>query len=143
MPFLARLKPLNERKGHKVKLYMIAGARFYVERGWYEVDDALADKLRDLHQDHYDLESPMLFDVCTEEEALRLEQSERAAAATARATVAQPASPRIQSQKPAAFSTHDLAESNPDKGRMEQIGRRAVEEPMPKSGRGPKTRSRR
>lgn len=91
MALLARLKPLNERKGHRVRIYMYEGARFYVDRGWYEVDEALAEKLRDLHQDYDDPDSPDLFDVCTREEAERLEQAEIDREASERASVARPA----------------------------------------------------
>lgn len=76
MALLARLKPYNVRKGHTTRIYSIDGTRFYEERGWYEVSDDLGDKLRDLHQDHYDLDSPDLFDVCTQEEAEELERRE-------------------------------------------------------------------
>lgn len=91
MTMLVRLKPLSERKGHKVQVYMYKGFRFNVERGWYEVDDdAFAEELRDLRQDHYDPDSADLFDVCTEDEARRLEEKERRVAENERATVSQP-----------------------------------------------------
>jgi hypothetical protein len=92
MSLLVRLKPLNERKHHNVKTYMIDGIRFFVERGWYEVSDAIADTLRELHQDHYDLDSPLLFDVCTPAQAEKLENFEEHAAVTAKATARRPAS---------------------------------------------------
>lgn len=76
MALLARLKPYNVKKGHLTRIYMIDGARFYEERGWYEVPDGLGEKLRELHQDHYDEDSPELFDVCTPEQAEALEQRE-------------------------------------------------------------------
>lgn len=76
MALLARLKPYNIKKGHLTRIYMIDSARFYEERGWYEVPEDLGGKLRELHQDHYDLDSPFLFDVCTEAEAEALEQRE-------------------------------------------------------------------
>jgi hypothetical protein len=71
---LARLKPYNPKKGHLTRIYMFDGNRFYEERGWYEVPDDLAEKLRGLHQEHYDEDSPDLFDVCTPEEAEALER---------------------------------------------------------------------
>lgn len=139
---LARLKPLNERKGHKVKLYMIAGLRFYVERGWYEVSDEIAEKLRGLHQDHYDLESPLLFDVVTPAEAETMERSERAAAATTRATVQQPATPESYRQPSDAKPLDELLddasgseEDDREAGRMASVGR--------VGSKGPRTRQKR
>jgi hypothetical protein len=76
MALLARLKPYNVKKGHLTRIYMIDGARFYEDRGWYEVPDDLGEKLRVLHQDHYDDDSPDLFDVCTADEAEALEARE-------------------------------------------------------------------
>lgn len=76
MALLARLKPYNVKKGHLTRIYMIDSARFYEERGWYEVPDDLGEKLRGLHQDHYDEDSPDLFDVCTPEQAEALEARE-------------------------------------------------------------------
>lgn len=77
MALLARLKPFNERKGHLTRTYMVEGARFFVDRGWYEVTNDFGSKLKLLHQDHYDLDSPLLFDVCTAKEAEELEENER------------------------------------------------------------------
>jgi hypothetical protein len=89
MTLLARLKPYNERKGHLTRTYMIDGSRFFVDRGWYEVPDALGEKLRDLHQDHHNEDSPFLFDVGTQAEAERLEQRE--VEAETKATARRPA----------------------------------------------------
>lgn len=92
MTLLARLKPYNEKRNQLTRTYMIDGARFYVDRGWYEVPDALGEKLRDLHQDHYDPDSPFLFDVGTPEEAQAIEDREtRQAEEALRATARNPA----------------------------------------------------
>lgn len=110
MTLLARLKPYNEKKNQLTRTYMIDGARFYEDRGWYEVDDALGEKLRDLHQDHYDEDSPFLFDVATPEEAERLEQKEaKQQAEQLRATSRNPAllgegRRRVQAQNAAKLS---------------------------------------
>lgn len=111
MSMLVRLKPLSERKGHKVQIYTFAGLRFYERQGWYEVEDGIAEQLRNLHQDHYDEETPDLFDVCTREEAQKLDEKERQAAE--RSGVANPAQAvRTRVQKPA--STRRDAESSGD-----------------------------
>ena len=91
MTQLARLKPYNERKGHLARVYMIDGARFYEERGWYEVTDDMADQLRELHQDHYNLDSEYLFDVVSPEDAQKIDERETKAQQNARATARQPA----------------------------------------------------
>lgn len=72
---LARIRP--GKKGFKVKRYMYGGTLYVAEKGWYEVGPAVAERLTKLHQDDQDPDSPLLFDVCTREEALRLEEEER------------------------------------------------------------------
>lgn len=86
---LVRLKPFNERKRHLTRTYMFDGARFFVDRGWYDVPDAFAERLRDLRQDYHDLDSPILFDVCTTKQAEALEEAE--VAAEVKATARRPA----------------------------------------------------
>jgi hypothetical protein len=157
MPYLARLKPLNERKGYKVRVYMFEGARFMVERGWYEVPDDLAVKLRLLHQEHYDLDSPMLFDVCTPEEAERLEESERRVAHTERATVSRPASVQRATTTTTESSGGDLTSADlkqpatmidpadeddevEDEGRVTEVGKVTRPSAAPHHS-GPKTRT--
>jgi len=73
-----RLKPYQPKKGFTTKTYTFRGHRFEESKGWSQVnDDALVAELRELHQKPYDDQSPALFDVCTKEEALALERSER------------------------------------------------------------------
>lgn len=88
---LARLKPFNEKKGYRTRTYMIDGARFYVERGWYEVPVSLGEKLKELHQDHYDEDSPALFDVATQKEAEAIDRREKQAVINAKASARRPA----------------------------------------------------
>lgn len=90
MTQLARLKPYNERKGYLTRIYSIDSQRFLSEKGWYEVSDTLAEKLKDLHQDHYNEESPLLFDVASEEEAEKIDQKETETEVAARATARSP-----------------------------------------------------
>lgn len=90
MTTLARLKPHNAKKGHTTRVYMIAGRRFLEDKGWYEVPDALASALKDLHQNHYDDESPFLFDVASEEDAEKLDLKEEEARQNARASARNP-----------------------------------------------------
>lgn len=105
---LVRLKPLNEKKGFRVKVYIFEGARFNVERGWYRVQADFGEKLRDLTQDHYDPDSPSLFDVCNEAQARKLEERERREAENERATVARPASVQRASMNTIRERVRDL-----------------------------------
>lgn len=144
MPFLVRLKPFNEKKGYLVRVYMIEGIRFHEERGWYEVPDDLAEKLRELHQDHYDEDSPLLFDVCTPKQAEKLdakaaEVEEVKASARKPAQVARSRSlesggdmstadiktPKPAAVEPAAAEPEEDADDggDPDEGRHAEIGR--------------------
>lgn len=162
MALLARLKPYNPKKRHLVRCYMIDGVRFYEERGWYEVSDSLADKLRDLHQDHYDLDSPLLFDIMTPEQAEQLEQAELDREANAKATARRPATPvntRPQRAARVAEETGDLTSAevvgkpavpamidpdpegeelleNEDEGRIVEVGRVVKKEPDAPRTRG-------
>lgn len=90
MTMYARLKPFNERKGFRTKIYNYEGQKFLVEKGWYPVSEALADKLKELHQDHYDEESAKLFDVGSEEEIDAIDEKEAQAIADARTSIRQP-----------------------------------------------------
>lgn len=153
MSLLVRLKPYNERKGHLVRVYMIGGWRFLEERGWYEVPEALVEQLqlRELHQAHYNEDSPALFDVCTPEQAERLEEKERAREEREKATARKPTP--IESAKASSsrdLSTADLTptpkmidpdpdgeelDEASDDGRIASVGKVTAEE-----GAGPKPR---
>jgi len=109
---LVRLKqPLNPKKGIKVQRYMFEGIRFEAEAGWYEVSMDLANKLKDLHQEHYDEDSPKLFDVTTADGAVRIEEADVARAeAQKRAAASKPHKvghpiPRGSVRKPKSSTT--------------------------------------
>ncbi len=76
MTMLVRLKPFNPRRGFVMRTYVdgISGAVFKEERGWYEVEDAMAAKLKEITSKPENPESPLAFDVCTREEAVALER---------------------------------------------------------------------
>ncbi len=74
---LIRLKPYNPRKGYVTRRYHVRGTLFREDRGWYECKDPeFADYLEKLHQRSGDEDSPLLFDVCTREEAQAIEERE-------------------------------------------------------------------
>lgn len=77
---LVRLKPHNPKAGHVLKRYTFKGVRFQVDRGWYEVPEALAEELRGKRQRSHNEHSPAAFDVCTPAEAQALERREKEAA---------------------------------------------------------------
>lgn len=67
--FYIRLKPYNPKRGYKLRIYSVFGLKFRVDGGWYKIDDAnVASYLKTVHNDNNDPESPLAFDVCTEDE---------------------------------------------------------------------------
>lgn len=72
-----RLKPHNPRRGHVLRRFCFKGKVFHVGR-WYKVSEAFAQQVSELHQKHYDEDSPYAFDVATEAQARAIEAKERA-----------------------------------------------------------------
>jgi hypothetical protein len=104
MAMLARIKPYNPKRGHLVRRYMVKGIRFDVNRGWYKVDEALADYLKTVTQNPNDPDTPPVFDVLTEAAARELEEAEEAARKPA------PASAPL----PGTLTTADLPRASAD-----------------------------
>jgi hypothetical protein len=89
--YWVRLKPRNERKGIKLRRYMVFNLRFEEEKRWYVVpqfiqratadsaDDEIniIDLLREVRNDNDDPDSPLAFDICTKEEAKRIDIQEK------------------------------------------------------------------
>lgn len=94
MAKLIRLKPLDLKKGHVIRRFTAFSNTFVEARGWYRVSDEIATYLGTVHQVPHDEDSPLAFDVCTEQEAKAIEQDEqrkaeeRARAATPNVTTA-------------------------------------------------------
>jgi hypothetical protein len=74
---LVRLKPHDPRRGFVLRRYTYRGIKFHEERGWYRVDEAVADYLRDVHQVIGDEHSPPAFDVCSDEDAKAIDAREK------------------------------------------------------------------
>jgi uncharacterized protein YdbL (DUF1318 family) len=110
MAKLVRLKPYDPKKGHVIRRYTAFAIRFEEARGWYKVSDEVATYLGTVHQVPGDEDSPLAFDVCTEEEAQRLEVAEKKKAEE-RARAAEPnvAQPHDVSVKSADLTTADVA----------------------------------
>jgi hypothetical protein len=109
MAKLVRLKPLDKKKGHIIQRYTAFSTQFEERRGWYRVSDEIAAYLSTVHQVPNDEDSPLAFDVCTEEEAKRIEVAEKKKAEE-RAHAAEPnvASPREIGAVGGDLTTADL-----------------------------------
>ena len=83
---LVRLKPHDPRRGHVLRRYTYRGIKFQEERGWYRVDKAVADYLRDVRQLATNPHAPLAFDVCTPDEAKALDSEEKEATVTRKGT---------------------------------------------------------
>jgi hypothetical protein len=103
MAKLVRLKPHDPKKGHVIRRYTAFGVRFEEARGWYKVSDEVAAYLGSVHQRPGDDDSPLAFDVCTEEEAQRLEASEK-----------KKAEERARAAEPNVAQPHDVTVRAPD-----------------------------
>lgn len=74
--YLVRLRPHDPRRGNVLRRYTYKGIKFDADRGWYKVTKAVADYLRDVHQEAGNPHSPLAFDVCTEAEAEAIDAKE-------------------------------------------------------------------
>jgi len=78
MSKIARLRPLNVRKGLVLRTYTVFGITFKVEAGWYEVSDEVAKVLKTIHQSAENDESPLAFEVYDKaEDALAADAAEK------------------------------------------------------------------
>ena len=80
MAKLVRLKPYDRHRGHVLRRLHVRGQLFHEARGWYKVDDGVAEALSDIRQRDNNPNSPLAFDVCSEDEAVELEKAEKRAA---------------------------------------------------------------
>jgi hypothetical protein len=112
MAKLVRLKPHDPKRGHVIRRYTAFSIRFEEARGWYKVADEVAAYLATVHQVPGDEDSPLAFDVCSEEEALRLETAEKKKAEE-RARAAEPnvAQPYDVSVRGGDLTTADLPQA--------------------------------
>ena len=112
MAKLVRLKPYDPKRGHVIRRYTAFSIRFEEARGWYKVADEVAAYLATVHQVPGDEDSPLAFDVCSEEEAQRLETAEKKKAEE-RARAAEPnvAQPYDVSVRGGDLTTADLPQA--------------------------------
>ena len=109
MAKLVRVKPFDPKKGNVIRRYTAFGIRFEEARGWYKVADEVAAYLSTVHQRPADEDSPLAFDVCSEEEAQRVEAAEKKKAEE-RARAAEPnvTAPYDVTAHPTDLTTADL-----------------------------------
>lgn len=80
--YYVRIRPVDQRRGNVLKSYTLVqdGITFQEKRGWYTVDESIARKVVDIHQNPADEQSPFAFDVCaSKEEAERLDNADKKA----------------------------------------------------------------
>ena len=94
MTMLARLKPYDGKK-HVLRSYSVFGIQFKEARGWYAVEDDVAEYLKTVRQVDTDDYSAPAFDVCTEAEAHEVDEREKKIAERRKAEAANPTSPRL------------------------------------------------
>ena len=115
---LVRLKALDRRRGHVLRLFTFKGITFVAGAGWYRVDLAITEHLAQVRQIEGDGLSPLAFDVSTDAEARLIDESEaRDANAVRRATDDLP----VHAGR-GAVTTADVPE--PSGGAPEERGRR-------------------
>lgn len=77
----ARLKPYDPDKGHVLKRFTLltksGPVRFLEARGWLKVTPKLGARLEKVRQHRRKLDSALAFDVCTLEEAKKIQARER------------------------------------------------------------------
>ena len=104
---LVRLKPYDPRRGYVLRRYTYRGIKFHEERGWYRIDEDVADYLRTVRQVPSDEHAPLAFDVHTEAEAKALEADEAAATTRKKASAPVEASSTTTTADLDASSTKD------------------------------------
>lgn len=73
---LVRIKPYSKKKRQLTRRYTVFGVKFDITKGWYRVKIKVADYLADVTSDG-DPDSPAIFDVCTYQQAMEMEERER------------------------------------------------------------------
>lgn len=131
--FWVRLRPRNEGRGIKLRRYLAFGIRFDVTHGWYRVPEIIVryneenqaeqemniiEYLRAVRNDNDREDSPLAFDVCTEAEALEMDEAAKRVKEAAEKKAANP--------NPIDLVTSELRRSRPA----------SVIEPPKKRGRG-------
>jgi hypothetical protein len=110
---LVRLKAFDPRQRHTLRRYTYRGIVFAEDRGWCRVEADVAAYLRGVRQVPDDPHAPAAFDVCTDEEARRLDAADEAGSRR-RVTSDDPV-PFVRARDAGALSTDDLPKGLPPK----------------------------
>jgi len=126
MAKLIRLKPFDAKKGHLVRRFTAFSTTFEEHKGWYRVSDEVAAYLATVHQEPNDEDSPWAFDVCTKDEAEKIDLAEKKKAEErARAVEPNVATARDITAIGGDLATVDLREPNRRSAASSSSGRRA------------------
>ncbi len=78
---LVRLKPYNRKLGHVLRTFTIWSMRFKEKNGWYEVEQEIANGLKEIRQppvgDRPPSMMPLAFDIMTQKAAIAYEEEQR------------------------------------------------------------------
>jgi hypothetical protein len=74
---LVRLKAYDARRGYVLRTFTYRGIKIQVERGWFRVTTEVGEYLRTVHEIPRDPQSPLAFDVCTDDEARAIDAAEK------------------------------------------------------------------
>lgn len=79
-PMLVRIYPRDPKRGYHAARFQMRGSGypiFKVERGWYQVDAATAERLSKYYNRNNDPTAKPVFQICTRAEAIALEEAEQ------------------------------------------------------------------
>ncbi|HEU4408393.1 MAG TPA: hypothetical protein VFS43_24225 [Polyangiaceae bacterium] len=109
-----RLRPFDPRRRQTLRRYTYRGIVFAEDRGWCRVEADVAAYLRGVRQAPDDPNAPAAFDVCTEDEARRLDAEDEAA--SRRRVASDDPVPFVRARDAGALASGDLPKGSPPKG---------------------------
>jgi phage tail sheath gpL-like len=107
---LVRLKGFDPVRGCVMRRYTYAGIKFQPERGWYRVEQTVAEYLKSVRQDPANPHSALAFDVMTDDEARALEAREQQTQRRSASEVVPMSAARVEARVEGAVTTHELTE---------------------------------
>ena len=116
---LVRLKSYDPKKGLVLRRFTYSGIKFQTEHGWYRVEKSVADYLKTVHQNALDANSPLAFDVMTDEDARALEAREQQSIKKSASDTV----PVSQARSAGTVTTTDLPEEQPNPDANDERGR--------------------
>lgn len=134
--FLVRIKAFDPRKRQTLRRFTYRGILFAEERGWCRVEADVAAYLRGVRHPDGDPNAPAAFDVCTDDEARRLDAAEEAE--TKRRVRSHETIPfvRARDADPSALTTADLPKGVASKSTDPRASEAKTEGVESKRGKG-------